>query len=132
MITVSVKDEILSSMVTGGGMSYIAHVKDESKKYGVTDDEFCAILEQFEDLNLILIKKRTLGGLREFNVKAEAHDFYNRGGFVAHEMILKANIEKLGWELDKLAKDLAPKHLETVEKITSIAAAILSFLNIRN
>ncbi len=41
-------------------------------------------------------------------------------------MLLKANIEKLGLELDKLAKDLAPEHLATAQKIATIGSAIMS------
>ncbi|WP_298032095.1 hypothetical protein [uncultured Alistipes sp.] len=62
----------------------------------------------------------------ELCVSADAHDFYNRGGFAGQEMLLKANIEKLGLELDKLAKDLTPEHLASAEKIASIGAAIMS------
>ena len=40
---------------------------------------------------------------------AEAHDFFNRGGFAVQEEILIANLNKLGLELEALSKELGPK-----------------------
>ena len=59
---------------------------------------------------------------------AELHDFAQKGGFVIQEEIFKANIEKLGFEIDNLRKQLAPDKLDTLNKISSIASALFGGL----
>ena len=68
-----------------------------------------------------------IGG-RIIEIKTAAHDFYNHGGFIAQEEILKANIQKLDDELELLAKQLSPNLLDKASKISALGANILSVL----
>ena len=58
----------------------------------------------------------------------EAHNFYLKGGFAIQEEIFKANIEKLGFEIDNLKKQLSPDKLDTLNKISFIASALFGGL----
>lgn len=86
------------------------------------------ILEEFEKLDLLSIES-TNDGIT-VTISAKAYDMHAHGGFTAQEELLKANINKLGYELDVLSKELEPKHLEKAEKISSIAMAVLSALTL--
>lgn len=125
MITPEIKDRVLSDLVAFENMRCATDIKTDCAGYGITCGEYSAIIDQLEKMGFIACS-RCLGGYVEIRVSADAHDFYNRGGFVGQEMLLKANIEKLGFELDKLAKDLTPDNLATAEKIASIGSAIIS------
>lgn len=127
MITPEIKDRILSDLVAFEDMRCATDIKTDCAKYEITRGQYSAIIDQLEKIGFIACS-RCLGGYVEIYVSADAHDFYNRGGFKGQEMLLKANIEKLGLELDKLAKDLAPDQLETAQKIASIGTAIMSAL----
>ncbi len=125
MITPEIKDHVLSDLVVSETMQCATDLNADCSKYGVTRGEYSAIIDQLEKMGFITCT-RFLGGRINMCVSVDAHDFYNRGGFVGQEMLLKANIEKLGLELDKLAKDLAPDHLDAAQKIASIGTAIMS------
>ena len=58
----------------------------------------------------------------------EAHNFYLKGVFAIQEEIFKANIEKLGFEIDNLKKQLSPDKLDTLNKISFIASALFGGL----
>ena len=130
MITCELKDKILCDIVSGAMVRTI-DINESEMNYNIDRFTYDAVLEQFERYGFIS-QKHSLGGGRLITVKAEAHDFFNRGGFVVQEEILKGNIEKLGLELELLSKELAPKYLEKSNIIMSIANNILSVFNIFN
>lgn len=86
--------------------------------------QFC---RQFEKLNL-LKAQRCMGGTAHIALNAEAHDFFNRGGFAVQEEILKANLNKLGLELEALSKELGPKYLEKASTLTSLISSATSII----
>ena len=61
-----------------------------------------------------------------FILRTDAHDYAQKGGFVAQEEVFKANIDKLLLEIDNLKKQLRPDQLDTANKISGIASALLS------
>lgn len=91
----------------------------------------------FETLRAILYQFERFGFFKEVIVGhentsiimyLELHDFASKGGFAVQEEIFKANIEKLGLEIDELRKQLSPDKLDTVNKISTIAAALFAGL----
>lgn len=139
MITPKLKDKVLN-ILCSGTFEFEVHYnpipksafleelldKEEPSK-SCTENELISILSQFQRMGLIsgyANNSRTV----EFEVLVEAQDFYSHGGFQAQEEILKANIEKLGNELELLSQELAPNHLDTANKLAGIGSAILSAL----
>lgn len=128
MITPELKDRILSDIV-GSPMNCTLNVNTDCTHYGIDRDEFYAILQHFDSLNLISIKLCN-DGQTFISTAVKAHDLLRNGGFVGQEMILKANIEKLGMEIDKLSDELSTSQLDTAHKIASIGSAIISALTL--
>lgn len=128
MITPEIKDLVLSDLVSAPTMQCELNPETVATQYDITPEEFNAIITQFDKFGLThtLITYSTY----EIKITADAHDFIQRGGFTGQEMLLKANIEKLGLEIDKLAKDLSPKQLETASRIATIGSAIMSSLKL--
>lgn len=138
MITPKLKDKVLSCLCSEG-MDFDTHyqipkssflkelIDDEDKANSCTENELTSILSQFARLGFIsgyFNNSTTI----ELEILVEAQDFYSHGGFQAQEEILKANIEKLGRELEVLAKELSPNHLDTANKLAGIGSAILAAL----
>lgn len=128
MITPEIKDLLLSDLVSEPSMECTLDINKSAKRYGISQIQCDAIIRQFEKLGFIHVLKSYDG--YEVNITVDAHDFMQRGGFTGQEMLLKANIEKLGLEIDKLSKDLLPKQLETAGRIATIGSAILSSLKL--
>ena len=124
MITPEIKDEILGQFISSG-MRFTINLKMHCHNFNIPFDEFDAILRQFEKLNL-LKAQRYIGGTAHITLNAEAHDFFNRGGFAVQEEILKANLNKLGLEL--LSKELGPKYLEKASTLTSLISSATSII----
>lgn len=91
----------------------------------------------FVTLNAILCHFERLGIIQDANIreviiflclKTEAHDLFSRGGFSASEEIFKANIEKLGFEVDKLRNEGDPKLLDCVNALSGISSALFGGL----
>lgn len=105
------------------------NTKNTLKELEISFDEFNAIMNQFqrygilEDLNL-------RHNHCSFVLLTEAHDYVRQGGFTIQEEVFKGNIEKLMLEVENLKKEIAPDHLESINKISGIASAILSGLSI--
>ena len=109
----------------------------ETFRYVDTKELMDSTETDFETLKAILYQFMKFGFLSEASVgrenstiivTADLHDYAHSGGFAVQEEIFKANIEKLGFEIENLRKQLGPDKLETVNKISSIAAAIFSGL----
>lgn len=127
LITPELKDKVLIDLLTPGSMKVSCNIHQTAKDLDIHSDLVEAIINQFERMGLIRTTK-CLGGNMYININAEAHDLFAHGGFTAQEELLKANIEKLGLQLDTLSKHLSPDFLEKANQISSIAAAILSAL----
>ncbi len=129
LINPKLKDDVLSTLLANGSMYIRCNINIPSDELDVSPDILEAILDQFERMGLIS-QTKMIGGNIDIRIKAEAHDLYSHGGFVAQEEILRANIEKLGFELDKLSKDLSPDLLDKANKLSGISSAILSALSL--
>ena len=121
MITPKVKDKILEAIVSGKLPGMFLYYERLFPNHEISNDELRLILEQFVD--------RTAGVYVAFPT-ADLFDFFNHGGFVAQEELLRANLEKLNLELLKLSKDIEPSKLETINTITSIAGNIATALEL--
>lgn len=129
MITVAIKDNVLFYLCKEAIPEQVSSgsTNDILKELELDFDTFNAVMTQFqrfgfvEDLNL---RRSYLS----FILRTDAHDFSQKGGFAIQDEILKANIEKLGFEIDNLKKQLGPDKLDTLNKISSIASALFSGL----
>lgn len=102
---------------------YIPRKKVIADETGINDIvAINAMLQQFVRMGLL---EKAVENNQTFNIiiRAEAIDFFNRGGFAMQEELLVRNIEKLLNEIE----NLKPNTLEETNYITSIATAILSF-----
>ena len=128
-ITPAVKDKVLF------------HLRDncplEQMVYVPTKELLAETETDFETLRAVLYQFERFGFFKEVGVGREStsiimyielHDFANKGGFAIQEEIFKANIEKLGFEIDNLRKQLSPDKLDTLNKISSIASALFGGL----
>lgn len=120
------KDILLFDLVSFKKLSVVYNPHDISERLGLDVDVIEIILDHFSDLGFIKRAKY----MPRVDLLVSAFDFANRGGFTVQEEVLKANIEKLGLELDALAKYLSKDHLEAATRISSIGSAILSALHL--
>lgn len=86
------------------------------------------IFDEFEKLDLI--SQISTNDYPIIEIKSKAYDLYAHGGFTAQEELLKANINKLGYEIEALSKELEPKYLEKANHLASISMAVLSALTL--
>lgn len=128
LITPQIKDDVLRYLVSSYDLPIDINYDELAQELSVSSDMLGLIIEQFANMNLIKTQEY-IGGCLVW-ITVDAHDFIRHGGFVAQEEILKSNIEKLGLELDLLAKELEPKHLDRLEKISSLAANIVGVLKL--
>lgn len=128
MITPILKDQILFDFVNNRNVSFDILYKDALSSFGTDRDTFVIILKYFEQKGLLYIKKGSEFG-EKITLTVNAYDLVRLGGFIVEEEILKANIEKLGLEIDLLSKRLSPDLLDSVQKLSSISHSILSALS---
>lgn len=128
LITPKIKDDVLQFLIKSEEMPVEIDYEKLAQELTISSDMLGLIIEQFADMNLIKTTDYIGGSL--VWITANAHDFISHGGFMAQEEILKSNIEKLGLEIDLLAKELEPKHLDRLEKISSLGANIVSVLKL--
>ena len=124
MITFEMKDRVLNAIVQYG-MKLGINIHESEKEFSMNKDYLCAILDQFEKLELIE-QSKMLGGTIFISVTANAHDFVSHGGFEGQENLLKNNIEKLLLEIESLK----PSMPEKINELTSIAANIATALGL--
>lgn len=128
LITPQMKDLALEYLLSSNSLEIDISNRELSQYCGCLPFQVNLILEEFEKLDLLSIES-TNDGIT-VTISAKAYDMHAHGGFTAQEELLKANINKLGYELEVLSKELEPKHLEKAEKISSIAMAVLSALTL--
>lgn len=128
MITAELKDRILKSLVETGNR-LTTNIHTDAADYDTDPDTYSLILDQFERQGY-LSQSKCMGGEALLFLNAEAHDMVRLGGFVAQEEMLKANIQKLGLEIDLLCKELTPDLLDKAQKISAIGGSILAALKL--
>ena len=126
LITSTIKDQVLSSLISVNSIGITANLYEESRDLNLPPDVIESIYDYFEEIGLITLEK-TYDSI-EIKMKPKAFDLYSHGGFTAEEELLKANLQKLDHELRILSDKLSPSLLETSNKISSIASCIVSAL----
>lgn len=129
LITVKLKDELLVDLLSTGSMNGLINIHTQAKEFNANPDVIEAIYDHFEELGFIS-QTKFIGGDVLFNIKVKAHDFFNHGGFLAQEELLKANIQKMSDELELLAKNLSPDMSEKASLLSGIAANIATALGL--
>ena len=129
IINSSIKDRVLFYLTTNFQLDNYddANTNEILEKTETDLKSLKAILRQFQQFGFL-----TEVGVDQdsccFNLKIEIHDFAEKGGFAIQDDIFKANIEKLGFEIENLKKQLAPEQLGTLNKISGIASALFAGL----
>jgi hypothetical protein len=134
LITPEIKDGLLKILVNDcavGKLTGYEFKRELLTTLSITKDELDALLDYFEEHGLIRNKSMGAEKLR-LELTIHAQDFYTQGGFRVRDELLKANIEKLLTELNVLKKQLGPSHLETANRISGIAQAIMAGLGLMN
>ena len=126
MITSELKDKVLNELINSGYITGSFYINEFAKDFNVKPDFIDAILKQLEELNLATFD-RLLGGRIDFELSANAFDFFNHGGFVAQELLLKQNIEKLMLEIEQLKSKFPEKANLLSNIITAITSALALF-----
>lgn len=131
LITPKIKDDCLNWICMNCPVEALVQIDQQELliSSGIPFDILAGVLRHFERIGLIeeLNCRRVATFLI---VNAEAHEFVLRGGFLAQEEVFETNIAKLILEIENLKKQIAPDHLDTVNKISSIASAILGGLTL--
>lgn len=126
-IDYSVKDRVLNALCESTPAEHDLPIDLPAllKKSGIDFDTLNAVLTYFQRIGFIgrLNCRRTHLSLE---LRTEAFDSFNRGGFTAQEELLKKEIEKLLYEIESLK----PSMPEKVNTITSIAANIATALGL--
>jgi len=131
IINPTLKDTVLKYLIANAKVEYHQSGDTQTiiKEMEVDFDSFYAVMTYFERIGFL----RELGLNRRgvhFILLTEAHDFYLRGGFTVQEEVLEVNLKKLLLEVDHLKRHLGPNHLDTVEKISTIASALFAGLGL--
>ena len=128
LITPQMKDLALEYLLSFNDSEVYPVISEVVEYSGCLQFQVNMIFDEFEKLDLI--SQISTNDYPIIEIKSKAYDLYAHGGFTAQEELLKANINKLGYEIEALSKELEPKHLEKAEKISSIAMAVLSALTL--
>lgn len=127
IITPQLKDELLVELLATSKYRYEIDCHELAPSFNTKPFILHIMLQQFAELGLIDYPNDGRG-YGKVTIRAKAHDFYLHGGFAVQEEILKANIEKLGRELEVLAASLTPDLADKAAELSSIGANILTAL----
>jgi hypothetical protein len=104
------------------------HPSEATSFMEIDFDTLSAILTQFQRKGL-LCDLNVRQDIIYLTLRVDAQDHLNRFGFFALEEIFKANLEKLGHEVDSLNNDTTPeKRLEKITKISNITGTLIAGL----
>lgn len=129
IITPEMKDKVLADLLSADNPSFDLDYQDSETEYGFAPAYVKLILDDFASKELIKVTY-VMGNRARIHVKAKAMELHQHGGFVVEEEILKGNLEKLGLELETLAKQLSPDYAEKASQISQIASAVLQGLSL--
>ncbi|MDR2410581.1 MAG: hypothetical protein LBE13_21060 [Bacteroidales bacterium] len=130
MITPEIKDRVLTHIVSRDVVLCYLKYNEVFPENELSYDEFILILEQFVRLGLLEIAREMTEEQCHIVIRADIYDFHRHGGFVAQEEILRANLEKLNYELLQLSEDINPSAVRRIEVITKIAASVTTALRL--
>lgn len=127
LITSSDKDKVLTFFVgKADNERFVVNFDTLQNELDVEPQIVKIILNGFNQENILDVK--WMNDAVRIVITYKAHEIISHGGFVAQDEILKANIDKLDMQLQYLAKQIGPDHLDTLAKISSIGSAIISAL----
>ncbi|MCC2779572.1 hypothetical protein LK518_09105 [Parabacteroides distasonis] len=129
MITPAIKDKVLAAIVSHAEEIFLMKPEEVFPNKEISKRQFELILLQFEEMGL-LRKAERHGTSFLISISANIYDFFNHGGFVVQEELLRANLQKLDYELTKLAKEINPGLTDRIANITGIAASIATALGL--
>lgn len=129
MITIKDKDNLLSYILSQEKDCFVVEYKDVFPNNEIKEFEFHLLMEQFAQKGLLRSAKRMSHG-SYIRLSADIYDFHSHGGFAAQEELLRANIEKLSYELDELSKSSDPLVVDRASKIAGIASSIATVLGL--
>ena len=129
IITSELKDKVLRFICDNAQLERLVSEKTNSilTDLQMSIDSFRGIMYQFKRLGF-LSELDIRDNITSLVLHTEAHDFLNQGGFMVQEEIFKTNIQKLGWEIEALQKEVLPDNIERVNKIASIASNLATGL----
>ena len=130
MITFEEKDKLLSYILSVKSDHFIIDYQDVFPNKEVLDFEFFLMLKQFVKMGLLEKSIEMTGGISRIILNADIYDYFDHGGFRAQEEILKASLEKLGYELEKLSESSDPIVLSRIDKIAGITTSIATAIGI--
>lgn len=130
MITIKNKDKLLTYILAQERDCFAVEYKNVYPNNEIKEFEFYLLMEQFKNKGLLKSAKRISGGKCYINLSADIYDFSAHGGFAAQEELLRANIEKLSYELDKLSGSSDPLVVDRASRIAGIAASIATVLGL--
>lgn len=126
MITPEIKDRVLFALTQ---FPEYRCLSTDIRLDGVSHNAICAILRQMTYEGLIEIKDIYRGTL-QVSISSRVDELLSRGGYAARELLLKANLDKLGKELDLLANQLDPSLLDTADKLSKLASVVSTALGL--
>lgn len=129
IITPHIKDKVLIAILSRENEVFLMKHEDVFPDKEISKRQFELILLQLEELGL-LRKVKSHGTSFLISISANIYDFFNHGGFVAQEELLRSNLQKLDYELTKLAQEINPGLTDRVTGITGIAASIATALGL--
>jgi hypothetical protein len=129
IVTSTHKDKLLYYLCSNAALEELSEADTQLclNELELDIDAFRGIMIQFERFGF-LEEVSVRNSSFYFILRIESHDFLQKGGFAIQDEIFKANIEKLGFEIDNLRKQLSPDKLDTLNKISSIASALFGGL----
>lgn len=123
LISPELKDVILRHLVEKYEVESIGSLRRNQAIANIDGNTLNGILTQFDSLGLIQLTHTQDSFI--FEVKMEAHDFIQRGGFYGYELLFKSNVEKLLIELEKLqAVNPSPKNYDLVQAVSGAVQAV--------
>lgn len=130
IITPPIKDKVLQAILAEDNIPCTIHYPIVFPDKEITGQQMKLLLNQFVNIGLLDKVVETGGHSFWIRINANIYDFFQHGGFEVQEEILKANIQKLSYELEVLSKESIPGLKERVAGISAIAASISTALSL--
>ncbi|WP_065218402.1 MULTISPECIES: hypothetical protein [Butyricimonas] len=130
MIKPAHKDEVLNYIVAAKSRAVDLIYDDIFPNKDITSWEFALVVKQMKSMGLLSSVIDCGGGVVDVCVTADLFDYFSHGGFTVQEEILRANLEKLGNELEWLSKQLNPSFTEKAKEFAELATSIASVLKL--
>jgi DNA-binding MarR family transcriptional regulator len=129
MINPVLKDEILNYLiVTSPEMECTLNLKETATQFNTNENVVSAIIDQFEKRGFLNLR-RLKPYHRIITLKADAHDFTLRGGYVGELEFLERQVSKLQKELESLEADIPKEKFKSIKGTLDTLLATISAWN---